>query len=472
MNFVNAITFSQGGLALTKRLWSGWLAGLIGLISLVGYPLLAWADQSPPADGPSPVLVRTSLEPENPVVGQQVEFRVDVFVDTWFRKAPEFPEVQVEDAIALLPPSASINLNQRIDGKSYAGQRRTYFLFPQLPGRYEVPALSIQVVPAQPGSSAPEPITQSTEPIDFMASLPPELAAQGDDLILAIPQLRVKNQLVTQANDHVTPLKKLHTGDTVEQTVTLIAADTLASVLPAIAVPTIPGLSAYPDPPKLTNQFERGQFTASRTDHTSYVAEKPGRYHLPPQTITWWNTRTQSLQTEVIPAIDIRVQPTLQQQLKQRLPWLAGLLAVVGGLVSLREPLQTRWQTYRHQQQTSEPAQWRRLYQACQDHDPAVIWIQLMLWLASTRRAETVTLESFLENVDNPNLTHQVRGLEVALYGPDNRRPFPSNWSGQSFYRALRQHRKPWLQAQSKTQAQATPALPRLNPTLPLHNPH
>jgi hypothetical protein len=366
MKFITRKRFLWVNTAWLKHLWSGFFAGLLCFLSLVGYPLMAWADEPPPANEPSPVLVRTSLDPKNPVVGQQLEYRVDVFVDTWFAKAPEFPEVQVEDAIALLPATASININERIDGKPYAGQRRTYFLFPQLPGRYTVPELAIKVFPAQPGSSTPEPTTLSTEPIDFLASLPPELAAQSDAPILATPQFLVKTQIATQGDDTATPLKKLHTGDTVEQTVTLTAKDTLASVLPAIAVPDIPGLSAYPDPPKLTNQFDRGQFTASRTEHISYVAEQPGRYQVPEQSIVWWNTQTQSLQTEVIPALAIRVQPTPKQFLLELLPWLTGLLAVLGAAIYFRQPLLQRWQRYRQHRQESESAQWRRLQQACQ----------------------------------------------------------------------------------------------------------
>lgn len=290
-----------------------------------------------------------------------MEFRVDVFVDTWFAKAPQFPEIQVEDAITLLPSTSSVNTSERIDGKSYAGQQRTYFLFPQLPGRYQIPELSIAISPAQPGNSAPKSVNLFTEPVDFLASLPPELATQGDQPILATPQLQVKTHVATQDGSDATQLKQLHTGDTLEQTVTLTAEDTLVSVLPAIAINDTPGLSAYPDPPKLTNRFERGQFKASRTDRISYVAERPGHYQLPAQSIVWWNTRTQSLQTEVIPAVEVQVKPTPQQRLVQLLPWLATLLTLVGGLLYFRQSLQEHWQNFRRRRQASEVAQWRHL---------------------------------------------------------------------------------------------------------------
>jgi hypothetical protein len=293
-----------------KSLFSVFLVLLVILYSMGLFPLSTWAEESSPS-----VFLRTSISPKNPVVGQQLEFRVDVFVDTWFAQAPQFPDLQVEDAIALLPASSSINLNQRIDGKSYVGQRRTYFVFPQLPGRYELPPISVQVTPAQPGMANPEPVSLSTEPISFLALLPPELATQSENPILATPELEINTQLATPNGSNSAHLIKLHRGETLERTITLTATDTLASILPAIAIKEIDGLSAYPDPPKLINRFERGEFTASRTEHIFYIAEQPGNYSLPAQSIVWWNTRTQSLQTEVIPAVEIRVIPTFQERL-------------------------------------------------------------------------------------------------------------------------------------------------------------
>jgi len=452
--------------AWLKHLWSGLFAGLLCFLSLVGYPQVAWADEPPSADEPSSVLVRTSLDPENPVVGQQLEYQVDVFVDTWFAKAPEFPEVQVEDAIALLPATASINLNERIDGKPYAGQRRTYFLFPQLPGRYTLPELAIKVFPARLGSSAPEPITLSTEPIDFLASLPPELAAQSDSPILATPHLIVKTQLATQGDATATPLKKLHTGDTVEQTVTLTAKETLASVLPAIAVPDIPGLSAYPDPPKLTNQFDRGQFTASRTEHISYVVEQPGRYQVPEQSIVWWNTQTQSLQTEVLPALAIRVQPTPKQLLLELLPWLAGFLAVMGGLAYFRQPLLHRWKRHRQHRQESEPAQWQRLQRACLSNDAKATWNCLTAWLGSIHPSREIsTPEDLVNQTGSADLAATLTELETVLFNSEKASGASSPWAGNALYEALKAARKHELH-RTQSEHQTTTDLPRLNPPL------
>lgn len=153
------------------------IAFLISLL-LLGTILVCPTDTF--ADEPPPVILRTSLEPEPPVtVGQQIQFNVDILVDTWFTQAPQFPEIKVADAVALLPNTASFNFNDRINGKSYSGQRRTYYIFPQQPGRYEIPAITVSVIPAYRDRSSVEPISLSTDVVQFMAQLPPELAAQN-----------------------------------------------------------------------------------------------------------------------------------------------------------------------------------------------------------------------------------------------------------------------------------------------------
>ncbi|MGV2828011.1 BatD family protein [Myxosarcina sp. GI1(2024)] len=466
MKFASAKKTYSLALSLMKRLWSGFVVMLIIsiFISVGGYPLAALADESSFTDESPSVLVRTNLKPEHPVVGQQVEFQVDVFVDTWFAKAPQFPEIQIEDAIALLPPTASINLNERIDGKFYAGQRRTYFLFPQLPGRYVIPELSPTVVPARLGNSTNEPVSLSTPSVDFLARLPPDLTVRSDRAIVATPQLHLETQLKIQGTSDPSRLRQLHTGDILERTVKLTAADTLVAMLPGISVTDIPGLSVYPDPPKLTNQFERGQFKASRSDRISYVAQQPGNYQLPEQTIYWWDTRTQSLETDTLPAVKVWVKPTAQQLLVRLLPWLAGLLTLISVLVYFRSSLQAKWQRFRQHRQNSERYQWQRLCHASLSNDPEATWSQLIAWLASIQPSpDPVILENFLERANSSPLTQAVRELEYRLFAPQNSTESPSAWSGRALMKALSQIRKSKL-PQLPDSPSFTFSLPPLNP--------
>ncbi|NJL45204.1 MAG: protein BatD, partial [Leptolyngbyaceae cyanobacterium SM2_3_12] len=237
-----------------------------------------------------------------------------------------------------------------------------------------------------------------------------------------------------------------------------------------------------PDPPRLTNRFDRGQFEASRRDRIAYVVERPGHYPIPAQTISWWNTRTQTLQTEIIPAVDLRVKPTFRQRLIQLLPGLVGLLAALGGAMYFRRSLQSRWQTYRHRQNTSAAARWQRLRRACPSNDPQATWRGLNDWLISTscmENMEPLTLEPWLNQVNSAPLTEAVRELEALLFAPTPENFAPDSslehsspdssiepvrpWSGEALLKALTAI---WPSRQSQLQPRFAVAtdLPPLNP--------
>ena len=70
-----------------------------------------------------------------------VRLAVEVLVPTFFRGPVQFPEeIEMPDAIVRLTPGSSTNLNERIDGASWAGIRRTYRVYPIRPGTIEITA--------------------------------------------------------------------------------------------------------------------------------------------------------------------------------------------------------------------------------------------------------------------------------------------------------------------------------------------
>lgn len=174
-----------------KKTISIWVCALVILTMLFALPATAATQES---EQSPKVILRTSLEPDaNLVVGQQVQFYVDLLVDTWFTQAPQVPEIKIPGAITLLPVGTSVNFSERIQGKSYSGQRRSYYIFPQNTGEYQIPPLEISLAPAQPGKLSAETITLSTPAQKFTTQLPFELAKLQLDYALATPQLTVED---------------------------------------------------------------------------------------------------------------------------------------------------------------------------------------------------------------------------------------------------------------------------------------
>ncbi len=414
------------------------------------------------ADDHPDVFLHTSLEPKNPVVGQQVIVNVDVFVNSWFAKAPQFSDIQIDDTIAFVPPNATLNLTKRIKNQTYADQRHSYFLFPQLPGHYYLPAISVKIVP---GGGTGEPITLSTQETSFMAQLPSKLASESSEPIIATSDLEVKTEVNINGNSE---LKPLQVGDTIERTVTISAVDTLATFLPSINPGDTSGLAAYPDPPLLTNRFERGQLRAIRSDRISYIASKPGQYQLPPLSIIWWNTQTQSLEKTDISKVEIRVKTPLQQLFLQGLLCLIVVLFLLGIFFYYRKKLQIFYQNYRQKRSESEPVIFQRLRQATLNNNAQKTWRELIQWLNyTTKNTENVTVNDFLVKLEYSDLTKEIKQLEVLLFGNNNNKDSNLNWSGAKLEQSLCQVRKRWLHLLSKPDKRHSidlDILPSLNP--------
>ena len=407
------------------------------------------------------VIFRTSLEPEkNLVVGQQMLFHVDLLVDTWFTKAPQVPEIKIPGALVLLPVGTSINFHEQIKGKSYFGQRHTYYIFPQKQGEYKIPSFDVSLIPAQSGKLAAEIVTLSITPQKFLARLPPELANLRIDHALATPQLTLENSLDRD-------LTELQIGDTIQRTVTIKGKDILGSALPSINPGDNDGLKPYHQSPKIENYFDRGRLFGKRIESFTYVVEQPGKYELPAIRIAWWNTNTQTLQTEVIDAIEITVSPSLEYLLKKYAPVLIVVAVVILGLGLLiwkyRRALENWIEAYRQSRRESESAYFNRFHQACLSNDPLQSFNCLMAWLERTDQSvANHTLERFTLQVNSPTVSQQVEDLEQYLFSQEqlSTDKVKNHWSGADFYKAIASMRKEWLMMQTFSQQKLQKDLP------------
>ena len=442
-----------------KKTISIWVCALVILTMLFALPARAATTESEPSPT---VILKTSLEPDaNLVVGQQVQFHVDLLVDTWFTKASQVPEIKIPGAITLLPVGTSVNFRERIQGKSYSGQRRSYYIFPQKTGEYQIPPLEISLTPAQPGKLSAETITLATPVQKFTTQIPFELAKLQLDYAITTPQLTVEDSFDRD-------LTGLTIGDTFKRTVTVKGTDVLGSVLPALDPGHNDGLAAYPQSAKIDNYFDRGRLTGKRSESVTYVVEQPGNYDLPEIRVVWWNTSSQSLQTEVISAISVKVNPSLKYLLNKYAPILIITAFIVLGLGlwawKYRQSIKKRLEAYRQSRRESESAYFHRFHQACLSNEPQDSFNCLMAWLERTdKRSDTVTLAQFTAQVNNSTVDQQVHELEQYLFNPE-RTSTEAQWSGATFYQAIASSRKQWLYQQNSHQRKQD-HLPTLNPS-------
>jgi hypothetical protein len=443
--------------------------GLIALIFLCGMMVAAsFPQETPESDeqqGPPPVMIRSSLVHETGVyVGQKVRLYVEVLTNTWFAKAPQFPELGIPHAICLELSQFGVNFTERIEGETYAAQRKEYVIYPQRAARYSVPSLTVNITYARPGEPPGE-VTLNSPSQAFEAGVPQE--AENVDYFVTTPRLQVNEEYNRKFDD-------LKVGDSIVRTITMIADDSVGMLLPPLDFSAMEGLSVYPASPRMEDESNRGVYTGKRFESVTYVLEKEGDYTLPEISIYWYDLQNEVLNTETLEAVEFSVttNPDLEQDMlafleeegieseeeiaatqkkaldiKNILYLILALSLLVAALVIFVIPYLKRfiiwWKKRRSIQAESEEAYFKRFRKACNKEDPKEVMQSLLNWLDKVYPGPgAATIDDFAAQSGDLELQVLTVGLKSELYGKSDFDESQADWSGKDFDRTVSQVRK------------------------------
>jgi hypothetical protein len=441
--------------------------------------------------GPKPVMVRVSLNPDMDVyVGQKVLLYVDVLTNTWFTKAPKYPELRIPHAVCLELSQFGTNYSERIQGETYAVQRKEYVIYPQRAERYTTPELTVEIVYARPGETPGE-VTLSTKSLEFEARIPEE--AQGVDNFVSTPNLRVREQY-----DRV--FEDMKVGDSVTRTITMTAEDSVGMMLPPLEFDKIEGMAVYPKAPQTENTSNRGQYTGTRIESATYVMETEGEYIFPEIKVFWFDLRSETFRVEILEKVEFTVaeNPDLEAEMLAFLEdepvgeeeqaaatnkklevktiiYLAlAILLVTAALLIFFIPLVKRYLAWRKQRKLikaeSEETYFRVFRHACRSGEARHVMQSLLGWLDKIYTGPgAATVEEFVQAADDLELKALAAGLKEELYGKAEE-PYEKpegddvhhSWQAVDLYNSVSKFRKALLK-EKKVQARPTGLMP-LNP--------
>jgi hypothetical protein len=425
--------------------------------------------------------VRTSLKATTVTAGQPVTFTVEVLAPNWFTKAPEFPNIQIDNAIAM-PPGRSLNFSEKVGIMTYAGQSRDYIIYPLTSGLFNIPPISVTLSYAKDPPKSSPPVTISSQVKHFEATVPDE--ASGLGYFIATSNFSLDHTVSRNIED-------LKVGDSFKRSITMSAQGVVAMVLPPLNFEPFQGVGIYPDQPMLADKGgQRGEKrTGTRTESITYVFEKQGDYVLPEISVFWWDIEKEKLQKETIPAIKlaVRINPDLEaEQLAlftddsdqplatktRTLSWRHLTALVVFMVFSIA--LYVLWKKYRSlyanwcknrkaQKSNSETAYFKRFHKACLSGDKKETYNQLMSWLDRIYcDTGSATIQWFVNITGNPDIEVQADGLTRSLFAEEG---MPDKFSLSNFYRCVARARKSILH-KKKNRASDFTGQPSLNPLI------
>jgi hypothetical protein len=434
---------------------------------------------------PAPVMIRSSVEPETGAyVGQKVRLHVDVMTNTWFPQAPQFPELRIPGAICLELSQFGINFTERIEGETYAVQRKEYVIYPQRAEQYSTPSLTVDIVYARPGQPHGEASLNSPTQT-FTARIPEQ--AKALDYFVTTPRLQVNETYDRQFDG-------LKVGDSVKRTVTMTADDSVGMLLPPLEFSGTEGLAVYTTAPRMEDESNRGVYTGRRIESATYVMEKEGEYSLPEISIFWFDIQNKQVRTEILPAVSFAVaanpdleeemlafldeeEPEVEEQITATIKKTLDIKNLVYLIIAIIILLAALWifiipflkrllaQLKRRKilGAESEKAYFKHFRGACRSGNPNAIMNCLMAWLDRAYKGRgTATLERFLKETYSPELAKQIEQLMTRLYGVERGEVSQKKWSGRVFFKSVARARRKILKSE-KVKAGATGLNP-LNP--------
>ncbi|MFH5776623.1 hypothetical protein ACHFJ0_20460 [Paracoccus sp. NGMCC 1.201697] len=398
------------------------------------------------ADAPQ---VEVTLDPTDGVtVGTPVRITLSVLTPNYLVQPPDWPDMQIADAITRTPANAARPASRRIGGQTWTVVSRIYEITAQRAADYALEPHQITLTYADPQTNQPVPATVEIPAISFTASVPK--GAEGLSPFVAADALAM-TQTVEGPGDDARP------GSAVTRTLTIEAQGTQSMLLPALlGGDPPPGLRAYPREPELSDEPGQrgGPDIARRVESITYVAEAPGDYALPEVRLDWWNSPAAQVESATAKGISFSIPappgwhpPGTPDPRLRALSWAAGIGALVLALLWLgRRPARAALVRLSR----SEPVMFRRLLRQTRRGDPGAIRAALADWLDRIGATGTPA-----------GVADALTLADREIWGPEGTRTHPSDTSRRALAQALRAARHDLLH---RRKAASAPALPPLNP--------
>jgi hypothetical protein len=332
------------------------------------------------------IVVRTSLKPESgAVVGQQVRLLIDVLFADAMPRPPRVTMPEMPGAQIVRYESQATTMDDRIDGKDYAGQRFEFALYPRRGGALEVPAPVVTVLDAKGDTLGRVQGKAAKMDVSVPVGVDPSRP------VIATSKLSLEEQWSPAQTT------AFRGGDALVRTVTREAADVTGMAMLDLAFPAPSGVRVYLDPPQSEDRVDRGNVTGRRIDKATYVFETGGSFTLPGVAQPWWDLSTGRLRTARAPDVTVAVAaaPAAPVPATNRMEgWVFAAATIVGTLALAwwaAPRLQARQAERRARWLASEPKAFGDLQTACRQGEAPAIYRAFVLWRQRVSRPDALS---------------------------------------------------------------------------------
>jgi len=212
---------------------------------------------------------------------------------------PGVPDV--ENAV-VIPLGETQSRSVQRGGQRYGVIEQQFALFPEQSGKLTIPSISVtsSVRLQSAGRTRRSGIRVGTETIEVdVLSIPPGYPA--DSAWLPATDVSAKQNWEPTTGS-------VEVGEPLRFNVQIQASGNRGSAIPPTPLP-LPedSFKIYPEAPVMEETSDSGTINGLRRETYALIPTAPGQVSVPPLAITWWNTRTDSLERTTVPVKALRI---------------------------------------------------------------------------------------------------------------------------------------------------------------------
>ncbi|GAD79889.1 BatD family protein [Vibrio ezurae] len=271
------------------RLWVLALTLLIATGSSYANDIQAFID-----DNTLTLSVEIAHENDNIAPKQQVLANVILSSRQPFENEMVVPYFDIANAVVKKDEQKIARSVKTIAGEKWYTQTAKLYIYPLTKGQFTIPSFKVDVsLKNDENSDAQLTGSITSKEATFNVAMPAALKGVTDFITGTDATFRLSTD--TPNSDSAS----YAVGDAVVLTYQLKVKNSHMMLLPDLVMPDISSVEAYSKPPAKENVFDRlsKRNTAVLTQDVTLVFQQAGKLVIPPQTIKWWDTKSNQLQS-------------------------------------------------------------------------------------------------------------------------------------------------------------------------------
>lgn len=310
--------------------------------------------------------------------------------------------------------------SKELEGESWFIQTHQFALFSQKSGTVEVPPLSVRFEAREGFTGPAKEISAKTDPLSIEIRRPP--GSEGIPFLVTTESFSV-----SETWDPVS--ESAEVGDVFRRTIVQTADGLTGMALLPASTDAPEGVRVYPPKVETSDNTERGAFKGERREVLTYLLQQDGAITLPELSYSWWNPKSEKLESKTLPGLTVQVTPAPVSEVSEAVDfrlWLACLTTIALVYFQRRHLSAGAFKVWRAMNPPEQVAA-RHLRRACKRGDAASACAAWNQWAILTN----------FECELNSTLHASVLEMQSVLYGGANL----VEWRGSRLRKAFQEER-------------------------------